>query len=73
MNLNIRNVTKIEVGAIQPMGLDTSDETNFYRCIKITYCTDEGNQKLDLVITAITDDKYDCEEAAKKNLGVEVA
>ena len=67
MNLNIHNVTGIEIGAIQPLTSKRSENQKFFRSLKITYCTNEGNQKMDLVITAITDNKFDCEEAAKKN------
>tara|TARA_R100001510_G_scaffold35824_1_gene32304 strand:+ start:346 stop:552 length:207 start_codon:yes stop_codon:yes gene_type:complete len=68
MNLNIHNVTNIEVGPILPLE-DSSQESRFYRLIKLTY----GRDKESLIITALTDNKFDCEEAAKKNLGVELA
>ena len=68
MNLNIHNVTNIEVGPILPLDDDSSGEQRFYRCINITYGNKSLGDKANMVINA-----FDCEEAAKKNLGVELA
>lgn len=73
MNLNIHNVTNIEVGPILPLDDDSSGEQRFYRCINITYGNKSLGDKANMVITALTDNAFDCEEAAKKNLGVELA
>lgn len=74
MDLYIRNATGIEISEITPLFDDATQEDWYQRSIKIKY-KDEAhhNEVVELTINLTTDDKFDCPEAAKKNLGVNIA
>ena len=74
MDLYIRNATGVEISEISPLFDDATQEDWYQRSIKIKYRdAAHHNDVVELTINLVTDDKFDCPEAAKKNLGVSIA
>ena len=75
MDLSIRTVKKIEISEVKPLFDDKNEEDWYQRSIKITFQPDplHPSSTQEMMINCTTQDKYNCEEAAKKDLGVNIA
>ncbi len=74
MDLFIRTVIGIEISDVKPLFDDKTKEDWYVRSIKIKFQPDpSSNVTQEMTINCTTHDRYDCEEAAKKNLGVNLS